>query len=87
MTICQGHCASKNLTSDVVCPHSYTSTRNPGGGAVDALNTTYPSPLPDHRVLLTVVFVPCAHALASSPIWLHHDALLLHLRGSLGFSE
>ena len=31
------------------------------GSSVDALNTTYPSPLPDHRVLLTVVFVPLAH--------------------------
>ena len=31
------------------------------GSAVDALNTTYPLPLPDHRVLLTVVFVPCAY--------------------------
>ena len=28
------------------------------GSAVDALNITYPSPLPVHRVLLTVVFVP-----------------------------
>ena len=28
------------------------------GSSVDALNTTYPSPLPDHRVFLTVVFVP-----------------------------
>ena len=37
------------------------------GSSVDALNTTYPSPLPDHRVLLTVVFVPFAHALASTP--------------------
>ena len=32
-----------------------------------SLNTTYPSPLPDHRVLLTVVFVPRAHTLASTP--------------------
>ena len=37
------------------------------GSSVDALNTTYPSPLPDHRVLLTVVFVPLAHALTSTP--------------------
>ena len=37
------------------------------GSSVDALNTTYPSPLPDHRVLLTVVFAPFAHALASTP--------------------
>ena len=35
--------------------------------SVDALNTTYPSPLPVHRVLLTVVFVPFAYALASTP--------------------
>ena len=33
-----------------------------------SLNTTYPSPLPDHRVLLAVVFVPCAHGLASTPM-------------------
>ena len=37
------------------------------GSSVDALNTTYPSPLPDHSVFLTVVFVPRAHALASTP--------------------
>ena len=34
--------------------------------SVDALNTTYLSPLPDYRVLLTVVFVRFAHGIALS---------------------
>ena len=50
------------------------------GSSVDALNTTYPPPLPDHRVLLTVVFVPLAH-FGFNINWSHHDDLLLHLRG------
>ena len=42
------------------------------GSSVDALNTTYPLPPPDHRVLLTVVFVP----LLLLWLQLHNDNLL-----------
>ena len=56
----------KILTSNAVCPLICIYSQS-WGSSVDALNTTYPSPLPDHRVLLAVVFVPCAHALASTP--------------------
>ena len=55
----------KILTSDAVSSLIRIYSQS-WGSAVDALNTTYPSPPPDHRVLLTVV-VPCAHALASTP--------------------
>ena len=55
----------KILTSDAVSSLIRIYSQS-WGSAVDALNTAYPSPLPDHRVLLTVV-VPCAHALASTP--------------------
>ena len=53
------------LTSDAVSSLIRIYSQS-WGSAVDALNTTYPSPLPDHRVFLTVV-VPCAYALASTP--------------------
>ena len=71
----------KIITSDAACPHSRTCTRNLGVAPLMLWTPLIQRRLPDHRVFLTLDFVPSAHALASSPIWLHHDALLLHLRG------
>ena len=79
--------AMRIYTSGAACPHSRTCTRNLGVAPLMLWTPLIQRRLLDHRVLLTLDFDPCPLALASFPIWLHHDALLLHLRGYLGFSE